>query len=26
MIITFRITSNPFQHEVRQTIKDQIIS
>jgi len=25
IIITFRITSNPFQHEVCQTTKDQII-
>jgi len=25
-MITFRITSNPFQHEVWQTINDQIIS
>jgi len=26
IIITFRTASNPFQHEVCQTIKDQIIS
>jgi len=26
IIITFRTTSNPFQHEVCQTTKDQIIS
>jgi len=26
IIITFRTTSNPFQHEVCQTIKDEIIS
>jgi len=26
IIITFRTTSNPFQHEVCQTIKDHIIS
>jgi len=25
IIFTFRTTSNPFQHEVYQTIKDQII-
>jgi len=25
-MINFRTTSNPFQHEVCQTIKDQIIS
>jgi len=26
IIITLRTTSNPFQHEVCQIIKDQIIS
>jgi len=26
IIITFRTTPNPFQHEVCQTIKNQIIS
>jgi len=26
IIITFRTASNPFQHEICQTIKDQMIS
>jgi len=26
IIIAFRTTSNPFQHEVCQTTKDQVIS